>query len=53
MSDVSSTARRYDFDWLRVGVVLLLVRFHSALVLDVNPGRVIYIRDVVHSEFLK
>ena len=44
--------RRYDLDWLRVFAVLLLVPFHSALVFNLDPNSIVYMKDVVQSDFL-
>ncbi|TAL33629.1 MAG: acyltransferase [Spirochaetes bacterium] len=48
----TAQARRYDLDWLRVLAVLLLVPFHSALVFNLDPNAIVYMKDVVQSEFL-
>ncbi len=45
-------ARRYDLDWLRVMAVLLLVPFHSALIFNFNPNRVVWVKNQVESLFL-
>ncbi len=44
--------RRPDLDWLRVLGVLLLVPFHSALVFNLDPGSIVYVKDTVQSDFL-
>lgn len=44
--------RRADLDWLRVLAVLLLVPFHSALVFNLDPQRIVYMKDVVQSDTL-
>ena len=48
----TTASRRYDIDWLRVLAVLLLVPFHSALIFSLDPGLVVYVKDVVESPFL-
>ena len=45
--------RRYDLDWLRVLAVLLLVPFHTALIFSLDPGDIVYVKDVVESPVLK
>jgi glucans biosynthesis protein C len=44
--------RRPDLDWLRILGVLLLVPFHAALVFDLNPLHVVYLKDSLQNEFL-
>jgi len=44
--------RRSDIDWLRVLAVLLLVPFHAALVFDLNPLAIVYMKDSVQNGFL-
>jgi len=39
----SSTSRRHDIDWLRVGAVYLLFVFHAAMVF--NPAPFYHIRN--------
>jgi len=51
MPDITNT-RRYDLDWLRVLAVLLLVPFHSALIFNLDPQAVMYVKDTVNSPFL-
>ncbi|MFA7089327.1 MAG: acyltransferase family protein [Bacteroidales bacterium] len=51
MPDITNT-RRNDLDWLRVLAVLLLVPFHSALIFNLNPQAVMYVKDTVNSPFL-
>lgn len=45
-------ARHYDLDWLRVLAVLLLVPFHSALIFNLDPRAIVYVKDQVESAFL-
>ena len=51
-TNIQSSTRRYDLDWLRVLAVLLLVPFHSALVFSLDPGDVVYVKDQVESPVL-
>lgn len=39
--------RRYDLDWIRTLVVLLVLPFHSLLVFVQNPGTVVYMKDTM------
>jgi glucans biosynthesis protein C len=39
--------RRYDLDWVRTLVVLLVLPFHSLLVFVQNPGSVVYLKDTL------
>jgi peptidoglycan/LPS O-acetylase OafA/YrhL len=48
----TADTRRSDLDWLRVLAVWLLVPFHSALVFNLDPGLVAYVKDTVQSGFL-
>jgi glucans biosynthesis protein C len=49
---VKSKTRRTDLDWLRIGAVLLLVPFHSALIFVLNPQSVMYVKDITNSMLL-
>lgn len=44
--------RRADLDWIRVLAVPLLVPFHSALIFNLNPYAVMYVKDSINSGFL-
>ena len=44
--------RRNDLDWLRVVAVMLLIPFHAALIFDLNPNAITYVKDYVQSFFL-
>ncbi len=44
--------RRTDLDWLRIGAVLLLVPFHSALIFVLNPQSIMYVKDITNSMVL-
>jgi glucans biosynthesis protein C len=39
--------RRYDLDWVRTLVVLLVLPFHSLLVFVQDPGSVVYLKDTL------
>ena len=52
LNKTPSPSRRYDLDWLRVLAVLLLVPFHTALIFSLDPGHVVYIKDVEGSPAL-
>ena len=48
----AANVRRADLDWLRVLAVLLLVPYHAALVFNLDPNAVVFVKDVVHSQAL-
>ncbi len=48
----AASGRRADLDWLRVLAILLLVPYHGALVLDLEPNAVVSVKDVVQSPAL-
>jgi glucan biosynthesis protein C len=48
----TASKRRADLDWLRVLAVLLLVPYHGALVFNLDPNAVVFVKDVVHSPAL-
>ena len=52
MSQTPRESRRFDLDWLRVLAVLLLIPFHSALVFNLDPNSIVYLKDAVHSPVL-
>lgn len=39
--------RRYDLDWVRTLVVLLVLPFHGLLVFVQNPGSIVYMKDTM------
>ncbi len=48
----SKNERRFEFDWLRVYSILLLVPFHSALIFSYHPWDIVYIRNQISSLLL-
>lgn len=42
--------RRYDLDWLRVAVIIILIPFHAAVMFD--PGGDFYVRNAASSRLL-
>jgi hypothetical protein len=42
--------RRYDLDWLRAAVIIMLIPFHAAVMFD--PGGDFYVRNAASSRFL-
>ncbi len=51
-AQAATSKRRADLDWVRVLAVLLLVPYHSALVFDLDPNAVVFVKDVVQSPAL-
>lgn len=46
-STLASTPRRYDLDWVRTLVVLLVLPFHALLIFVQNPGSIVYMKDTL------
>lgn len=46
-SKLAPSNRRYDLDWVRTLVVLLVLPFHGLLVFVQNPGSVVYMKDTL------
>jgi peptidoglycan/LPS O-acetylase OafA/YrhL len=52
MTALQKKIRRHDLDWLRALGVLLLIPFHTALVFNLDPRSIVFLKDTVHSPIL-